>query len=592
MESKNITTTDTTSNFNISHSACKTYVALVRGSGILKERDLKTEGWFPVHRAIKDESGQLRNATTYFNFIAGTDGLNETSITHALHNDVDIPPPRASLVLARPITGRWHQVRKHLNGLSHPILGDTSHGSSKTNKEWRKYRNMPYQRTFLHLARLQLPPTPYTLPLDVSCPLPPDFMELLQHHLPSVLQEAKPKLELEGIDVPSMEMLASADYFGGTSSSDNQYNELPPLQKRYEEKILQRKNRLANNENSDSYVKILYQGQNYAVAYKPPGIVCHHSSWTARENNIHDDDDYTNSYNADKNNEPIPMLQRVRDAIVMRYSNTDNSKDLQNTNDSRKSNIIHPVRVNLIHRLDRSASGCLLFSIPPKNHFDANTVNDIEAMKKVEKETTKSLMSALQSSNSTKTYIALVNGNGTHKGEDLTKKGWFTVSTPLKDEHGKYRAEQNATTQFRFISKSYASSINNLDNSEGNKGRHHEATLVLARPQTGKYHQIRLHLSQQLHHPIIGDSSHGNTITNRIWKKNFGLSPQRTCLHLARIQVHLPSYFTQFNHSQTEIIDVQCPLSMASDMMDLLQKTLPNLLLSSKDVLEKEGLIL
>ena len=80
-------------------SSIKTYVALVRGEGILHGEDLKQRGWFEVNRKIKDENGnELKDATTLFNFVAGQaeEGLDR---------------PRISLVLARPKQGRWHQIR-------------------------------------------------------------------------------------------------------------------------------------------------------------------------------------------------------------------------------------------------------------------------------------------------------------------------------------------------------------------------------------------------------------------------------------------------------------------------------------------------
>lgn len=514
------------------YNANKTYVALVRGAGILRERDFKKEGWFRVDRPIKDESGQLHNATTYFNFVAGVESPDKNSTD-----------PRASLVLARPQSGRWHQVRKHLNGLSHPILGDTSHGCSKTNKQWRNLRQMPYQRTFLHLARLQLPQTSYTTKgIDVSCPLPPDFMKMLTSHLPSVLEESRPVLEREGIEVPTSEMLNSEDFFGGTSVTDQ--TDLPPLQKRHEEKIQRQTNMVLNNgEGPDAAVKLLKTGVNYVVAYKLPGIVCHHSTWT------------NSNLNDALEKEPTPMLQRVRDSINVSYM-----KHLNTIDTDTKVSQYNFCRVNLIHRLDRSASGCLLFAIPPKEEVIANHKNRLseEEMKERLRQSTSSLIQALGSPNATKTYIALVHGSGELDGEDLRQRGWFSISSRLTDEHDKLN-KANATTNFLFLASSSKYQDPNL-----------RATLVLARPQTGQYHQIRKQLRYVLRHPIIGDSSHGHSRTNREWKNKFPLPKQRTCLHLS--QIHVPST------DMTEEINVNCPLSMAEDMMSLLKSYDPDLL--------------
>ena len=160
----------------------KTYVALVRGSGVLKDRDMKQEGWFMVDRAIKDEKGQEKEARTWFRFVAGQEG-----------------DKRAALVLARPVTGRWHQIRRHLNGLSHPILGDSTHGNSRTNREWRGERGLPGARLCLHLLELKLPADPTYCPDGVHalCPLPDDMMRLLREHMPDVLREARQTLQDE-----------------------------------------------------------------------------------------------------------------------------------------------------------------------------------------------------------------------------------------------------------------------------------------------------------------------------------------------------------------------------------------------------------
>mmetsp|Transcript_2539 Transcript_2539/g.3019 ORF Transcript_2539/g.3019 Transcript_2539/m.3019 type:complete len:419 (-) Transcript_2539:293-1549(-) len=178
-------------------STCiKTYVALVRGEGVLRGEDLKKKGWFEVNHPIKDVKGRVNDATTLFRFVAGQAEPQDDDD----NEQIRIMQPRMSLVLARPQTGRWHQIRKHLNYLSHHILGDGSHGCSKTNKEWKMKRNLKDERIFLHLARLQIPPTKFTPNgIDCSCPLPLDMLGVLRIYAPDVLDQAVPSLESEGI---------------------------------------------------------------------------------------------------------------------------------------------------------------------------------------------------------------------------------------------------------------------------------------------------------------------------------------------------------------------------------------------------------
>jgi len=47
------------------------------------------------------------------------------------------PTARYSLVEARPLTGRYHQIRRHFTRLSHPLLGDAEHGDSRHNQFFR-----------------------------------------------------------------------------------------------------------------------------------------------------------------------------------------------------------------------------------------------------------------------------------------------------------------------------------------------------------------------------------------------------------------------------------------------------------------------
>lgn len=45
---------------------------------------------------------------------------------------------RYSLVEARPLTGRWHQIRRHLARETHPIIGDRVHGDSHHSRYFRE----------------------------------------------------------------------------------------------------------------------------------------------------------------------------------------------------------------------------------------------------------------------------------------------------------------------------------------------------------------------------------------------------------------------------------------------------------------------
>jgi 23S rRNA pseudouridine955/2504/2580 synthase len=69
---------------------------------------------------------------------------------------------QASLVEAKPITGRTHQIRVHCQSAGHPIVGDTKYGNEVVDKE---FRAMGLNRMFLHAFRLE-----FTLPNTDQAP--------------------------------------------------------------------------------------------------------------------------------------------------------------------------------------------------------------------------------------------------------------------------------------------------------------------------------------------------------------------------------------------------------------------------------------
>jgi tRNA pseudouridine65 synthase len=65
------------------------------------------------------------------------------------------PSTRYALVEARPLTGRRHQIRRHLKQLAHPIVGDATHGKGPHNRAVAAWLGL--SRLWVHAVELELP---------------------------------------------------------------------------------------------------------------------------------------------------------------------------------------------------------------------------------------------------------------------------------------------------------------------------------------------------------------------------------------------------------------------------------------------------
>lgn len=77
------------------------------------------------------------------------------------------PTSRYALLRARPLTGRFRQIRRHLKHVSHHLVGDTSHGDGRHN---RSFRMLGIHRMLLHAWRLRFPHPATGVPLVVTAP--------------------------------------------------------------------------------------------------------------------------------------------------------------------------------------------------------------------------------------------------------------------------------------------------------------------------------------------------------------------------------------------------------------------------------------
>ena len=82
-----------------------------------------------------------------------------------------------SLLELELITGRMHQIRRHLSQIGHPLLGDDKYGNFSLNRQLRK--SLGLKHLLLHACRLTIPPSDqFPQGLDISAP-PPDYWQAL-----------------------------------------------------------------------------------------------------------------------------------------------------------------------------------------------------------------------------------------------------------------------------------------------------------------------------------------------------------------------------------------------------------------------------
>jgi 23S rRNA pseudouridine1911/1915/1917 synthase len=129
------------------------YLALVRGSP-------------PQDRFGVEAPLGRRRARVTVQRTAGVEAATDLEVRERLAG--------STLVVARPRTGRTHQIRVHLAAVGHPILGDAAYGGGGDAPR------LGLHRPFLHAWRLALRHPISGEPLEVEDPLPADLREALE----------------------------------------------------------------------------------------------------------------------------------------------------------------------------------------------------------------------------------------------------------------------------------------------------------------------------------------------------------------------------------------------------------------------------
>ena len=172
-------------------------------------RDLVGQYVYPIHRLDKPTSGALvfaldktsahalqrafeerRVAKRYLGLVRGvppaqiavdralrkgSNGAEQTALTHVERRA--ILKRRYSWVEARPVTGRSHQIRRHLRHLRCPLIGDVKYGDGRQNRHFR--HEYDFHRLALHAVEITLPHPRSEASLCVRAPLTSDLQRLV-----------------------------------------------------------------------------------------------------------------------------------------------------------------------------------------------------------------------------------------------------------------------------------------------------------------------------------------------------------------------------------------------------------------------------
>lgn len=88
------------------------------------------------------------------------------------------PTSRYTLVELAPHTGRWHQLRRHLKHIAHPIVGDHRHGDSFHNHRFA--RDLEVSEMLLTARRLDFRHPFHQELMTIVSPLPSSFQRVLE----------------------------------------------------------------------------------------------------------------------------------------------------------------------------------------------------------------------------------------------------------------------------------------------------------------------------------------------------------------------------------------------------------------------------
>jgi tRNA pseudouridine65 synthase len=148
----------------------KTYLALVRGH---------TEDSGTIDRPLVSDKGRGKPETNPHSVPQEAETEYRTlERFEAPFASGQHPTSRCALVEAHPKTGRYHQIRRHMFGISHPIIGDAEHGDTKLNRQYQQHAGVT--RLMLAAVRVEFIHPATKKSLTIECPLEDSFVVVVE----------------------------------------------------------------------------------------------------------------------------------------------------------------------------------------------------------------------------------------------------------------------------------------------------------------------------------------------------------------------------------------------------------------------------
>jgi tRNA pseudouridine65 synthase len=126
------------------------------GEGIRKTYRAIVRGWPTGDRQIDHPLTRMKDDRTD----SRTQSLPAQTLLRILHRGAlpvahgPYPEIRHAELELRPLTGRRHQIRRHLKHIAHPVIGDSTHGKGPLNRAVSEHLGIA--RLWLHAESLEL----------------------------------------------------------------------------------------------------------------------------------------------------------------------------------------------------------------------------------------------------------------------------------------------------------------------------------------------------------------------------------------------------------------------------------------------------